>query len=116
MKIGQIINKKSGYKFKGEIVSVFKNLKGETRIVAEHLDSNTTESSGMLHIFNPSQVEVEVDAEPNVRLEAILVVRDHETPEKAFDWVNELLNRASLSFEGRLKWIAIREEIQKNLK
>jgi hypothetical protein len=50
-KVGDKVYKPKGYQFDGTIVSVFKNLKGETRLVAE-MDGN-----GMLHIFNESQLE-----------------------------------------------------------
>ena len=50
-KIGDKAHKTKGYKFDSVIVSVFKNTKGETRIVAENGD-------GMLHIFNESQLEL----------------------------------------------------------
>jgi hypothetical protein len=50
-KVGDKVYKPKGYQFDGTIVSVFKNLKGETRLVAE-MDVN-----GMLHIFNESQLE-----------------------------------------------------------
>lgn len=49
-KVGDKAIKPKGYKFNSIIVSVFKNTKGETRIVAENRD-------GMLHIFNETQLE-----------------------------------------------------------
>ena len=49
--IGDKIFKPKGYKFPGTVVSVFKNLAGETRVVAE------LEDNGMLHIFSESQLE-----------------------------------------------------------
>lgn len=58
MKIGDKVKKKKGYAFDGIIVSVFENTKGQTRIVAEHLGSQTEESGGMLHIFNENQLEI----------------------------------------------------------
>lgn len=54
-KIGDKIKKSKGYTFNGTVVSVFQNLAGETRIVAEL----TTENGlGMLHIFSESQLEL----------------------------------------------------------
>lgn len=58
MKIGDKVKKKKGYAFDGVIVAVFQNTKRQTRIVAEHLGSQTEESGGMLHIFNESQLMV----------------------------------------------------------
>lgn len=49
--IGDKIYKPKGYKFPGTVVSVFKTLSGEIRIVAE------LEDNGMLHIFSESQLE-----------------------------------------------------------
>jgi hypothetical protein len=40
--------------FEGTIVSVFKNLAGEIRVVAELTTAN---GLGMLHIFNEDQLE-----------------------------------------------------------
>jgi hypothetical protein len=54
-KVGDKVHKPNGYKFDGTVVSVFKNSKGETRIVAE-FDYN-----GMLHIFSEKQLELRVD-------------------------------------------------------
>ena len=45
-KIGDKVNKTSGYDFPGTVVSVFQNLKGETRYVVE------MEEFGLLHIFS----------------------------------------------------------------
>lgn len=50
-KIGDKVKKVSGYKFNSVIVSVFRNTKGEVRLVAEHKD-------GLLHIFNENQMEL----------------------------------------------------------
>ena len=55
MKIGDKIKKITGYVFVGIIVSIFKNLSGEIRIVAELTTEN---GKGMLHIFNENQLEV----------------------------------------------------------
>ena len=49
--IGDKAYKPKGYKFPCTVVSVFKNLNGDTRIVGE-MDNN-----GMLHIFNENQLE-----------------------------------------------------------
>lgn len=51
-KEGDKVYKPKGYTFDGIIVSVFKNTKGETRLVAE------LEGNGMLHIFSESQLEL----------------------------------------------------------
>jgi hypothetical protein len=50
-KIGDKAYKPNGYKFPCTIVSVFKNLNGDIRVVAE------MESYGLLHIFNENQLE-----------------------------------------------------------
>lgn len=50
-KLGDKAYKPKGYKFPCTIVSVFKNLNGDIRVVAE-MDDN-----GMLHIMNESQLE-----------------------------------------------------------
>ena len=49
--VGDKIYKPKGYKFPGTIVSVFKTIKGETRLVAE------MDNIGILHIFNENQLE-----------------------------------------------------------
>ena len=49
-KIGDKVNKRMGYNFPGTVVSVFENLKGETRIVVE------MDEYGLLHIFSPEQL------------------------------------------------------------
>jgi len=51
-KIGDKAYKTKGYKFPCTIVSIFKNTKGEIRIVAE------MEDNGMLHIFNETQLKL----------------------------------------------------------
>ena len=53
-KIGDKAYKTKGYKFPCTIVSIFKNTKGEIRIVAE------MECNGMLHIFNETQLELKL--------------------------------------------------------
>lgn len=50
--VGDKVYKPKGYLFEGTVVSVFKNTKGETRLVVE------MEYNGMLHIFNESQLEL----------------------------------------------------------
>ena len=57
-KVGDVISKIKGYAFDGVVVSVFENTKGQIRIVAEHYDSQTKDSGGMLHIFSESQLEL----------------------------------------------------------
>jgi len=57
LEIKDKVSKKKGYAFDGVIVAIFKNTKGQTRVVAEHLGSQTDESGGMLHIFNESQLQ-----------------------------------------------------------
>jgi hypothetical protein len=53
-KVGDKVYKPKGYQFPGVVVSIFQTTKGETRIVAEMRDN------GMLHIFNESQLELEI--------------------------------------------------------
>jgi hypothetical protein len=50
-KEGDEVFKPKGYKFPSTVVSVFTNLTGQVRIVAEMKDN------GMLHIFNEDQLE-----------------------------------------------------------
>jgi hypothetical protein len=50
-KVGDKAHKVKGYKFPCTIVSVFKTVKGETRVVGEMNDY------GLLHIFNEEQLE-----------------------------------------------------------
>jgi len=57
MKKGDVVRKVKGYDFDGVVVAIFETTKGQTRIVAEHFDSQTEESSGMLHIFSETQLE-----------------------------------------------------------
>ncbi len=56
-RIGNKASKLKGYKFPCTIVSVFKTLKGETRVVGE------MDEYGLLHIFNEDQLEKNIDAE-----------------------------------------------------
>lgn len=51
--VGDKVEKASGYKWPGVVVSVFQNLKGQDRYVVEC----TAEAvSGALHIYNSSQL------------------------------------------------------------
>lgn len=43
------VKKPKGYKFNSTVLAVFKNLSGETRVVAENKD-------GIIHIFAPEQL------------------------------------------------------------
>jgi len=49
--VGDRVVKKRGYEFDSTVVSVFQNLRGDTRIVCE-----STIIEGMLHIFSPEQM------------------------------------------------------------
>lgn len=51
-KVGDKVYKPNGYKFFATIVSVFKTVSGDTRVVAENED-------GLLHIFNESNLELQ---------------------------------------------------------
>jgi hypothetical protein len=57
MQVGDKVSKPKGYAFDGIVVAVFKNTKGDVRIVAE------LEGNGMLHIFSESQLELRRDGE-----------------------------------------------------
>jgi hypothetical protein len=52
MKIGDKVDKVSGYKFPSTVVAIFQNLKGETRIVAE------LDGYGLLHIFSEQNLKL----------------------------------------------------------
>jgi hypothetical protein len=54
MKIGDKVYKRSGYEYPGYVVSVFVTRSGHTRIVVEHATI-----VGLLHIFNPEQMDLE---------------------------------------------------------
>jgi hypothetical protein len=54
LKIGDLVEKIKGYKFEGQIRSIFKNSKGDTRVVVEFHDD--CKPTGMLHIFNLEQI------------------------------------------------------------
>ena len=51
-KIGDKAYKPKGYLFPCTIVAIFKNTKGDVRIIGEMKDN------GMLHIFNETQLEL----------------------------------------------------------
>lgn len=51
MRTGDVVRKKAGYQFIGYIIADFIKTTGERRLVVEEI------RSGMLHIFNPEQVE-----------------------------------------------------------
>jgi hypothetical protein len=52
--LGEDVFKPRGYSFRGKVVSVFKNLSGDWRVVVEM----TTENGlGILHIYNETQLE-----------------------------------------------------------
>ena len=54
-RVGDCVTKRDGYPFPGEVVAVFFNRKGDPRVVVE---ATGLQYSGMLHIFNPSQLEL----------------------------------------------------------
>ena len=56
MKIGDRVNKVTGYGFPSTVVSIFETTKGETRVVCE------LDMYGLLHIFNEKQLEITVEA------------------------------------------------------
>jgi len=51
--IGDLVQKKRGYLFRGYIVAIFYNRENQLRVVVE----NQLEV-GMLHIFSPAQLEL----------------------------------------------------------
>ncbi len=53
LKVGDQVQKRTGYTWPGEIRAVFTNLKGETRIVVE---CTAPAVSGALHIFSEKQL------------------------------------------------------------
>lgn len=57
-KVGDKVVKNKGYIFEGEVIGVCKNSKGEIRVVVEHSQSKTLTRGGMLHIFNPRQLDI----------------------------------------------------------
>jgi len=54
LKIGDAVIKVSGYLYPGQVVAVFKNLKGDDRFVVECV---ARDCAGMLHIFNREQLK-----------------------------------------------------------
>jgi hypothetical protein len=52
-KVGDKICKPKGYAFDGTVVSIFKTLTGNARVVAELTTAN---GEGMLHIFSENQL------------------------------------------------------------
>jgi len=50
--VGDLVRKKKGYDFTGEVRAVFTTKSGKTRIVVEMLDSG-----GLLHIFSQDDME-----------------------------------------------------------
>lgn len=58
MKIGDKVEKHSGYKYPGEIRAIFTNRAGKVRYVVEALHEDF---EGMLHIFNGDQLIAEGD-------------------------------------------------------
>jgi len=52
-KVGDKVEKTSGYKWPGKVVSVFKTLSGERRVVVE---CTVAEIAGALHIYNEKQL------------------------------------------------------------
>jgi hypothetical protein len=55
VKIGDTVEKISGYKWPGIIVAVFKTIDGKVRIVVE---CTVPEVRGALHIYNPEQLTI----------------------------------------------------------
>lgn len=52
-KIGDVVEKISGYKWPGVVVAVFDTLAGERRVVVE---CTVSEVRGALHIYNLNQI------------------------------------------------------------
>jgi len=55
LKVGDKVEKVSGYKWPGIVVSVFDTLSGERRVVVE---CTVAEIAGALHIYNEKQLKV----------------------------------------------------------
>lgn len=55
MKIGDRVRKAKGYRWPGEVRSVFANKAGEARVVVE---CTAWAVAGALHIFSPEQLEI----------------------------------------------------------
>jgi hypothetical protein len=54
-KVGDKVEKTSGYKWPGVVVSVFETLEGQRRVVVE---CTVAEIAGALHIYNENQLKV----------------------------------------------------------
>lgn len=54
-KVGDKVEKVSGYKWPGVVVSVFDTLAGERRVVVE---CTVPEVKGALHIYNENQIKI----------------------------------------------------------
>lgn len=78
-KVGDFVTKTGGYAFRGAVVSVFENTKGQIRVVAEHVDSVTETSSGMLHIFSPNQLK---------KIGRFEIVKEDEEKKERFKWLH----------------------------
>lgn len=55
LKVGDKVEKVSGYKWPGVVVSVFDTLSGERRVVVE---CTVAEIAGALHIYNEKQLKI----------------------------------------------------------
>jgi len=55
-KVGDVVEKVSGYQWPGVVVSVFYTLAGERRVVVE---CTVTEVKGALHIYNEGQLKLQ---------------------------------------------------------
>ena len=55
LKVGDKVEKVSGYKWPGIVISVFDTLSGERRVVVE---CTTPEVAGALHIYNEKQLMI----------------------------------------------------------
>jgi hypothetical protein len=55
LKVGDKVEKVSGYKWPGIVISVFDTLAGERRVVVE---CTTPEVAGALHIYNEKQLMI----------------------------------------------------------
>lgn len=56
MKIGDRVKKIKGYKFVGTVVAVFVTTEGQHRLVVQQDEAEN--GGGLLHIFNPDQLEL----------------------------------------------------------
>jgi hypothetical protein len=55
LKVGDRVEKVSGYKWPGIVIAVFDTLAGERRVVVE---CTTPEVAGALHIYNEKQLAI----------------------------------------------------------